>query len=257
MAAPARGRAIRAGVAALAPDYPADMPPGMLPTGTGVGLTLPTWSARRSRRSRRTGSRPARGSSRWPARSASCSASRSWSPSSARTPRATAPAGLPAGHRRAGRRPAAAAALALLLLVWAAAANGGLQAAAGRRPRERGVAVRRGNDRRASTSLSQMSVSGTWPALVDHDCRGDELIPAEPSRSASTGRAGSSPSPDPPSRRALRHRPRRCPCGLAQLGCGRHTNSAAHTMTATRIPVPSPICPPALRCRPRYRSVLA
>ena len=45
---------------------------------------------------------------------------------------------------------------------------------------------------------------------------------------------------------------------LAQLGWGRHTNSAAHAIvTATRIPVPSPICARALRCRPRYRSVLA
>jgi hypothetical protein len=45
---------------------------------------------------------------------------------------------------------------------------------------------------------------------------------------------------------------------FAQLGWGRHTNRAAHaTVAATRTPVPNPILAPALRCRPRYRSVLA
>ena len=55
----------------LVPDYPAHMLPGMLMTGTGVGLAFPTLVSAGSPRSRRTASRRDPAWSRWRARSAS------------------------------------------------------------------------------------------------------------------------------------------------------------------------------------------
>ena len=100
---------------ALTPDYAARMLPGMLLTGTGVGLTLPTLVSAAVSAVPPHRFAPARASSRWPARSASCSACRSWSPSSA-TPPARARCPPSSAPPWCSPRPLAAALVALLLV---------------------------------------------------------------------------------------------------------------------------------------------